>query len=166
MNRHYTREDYLRLVDKLRTAMPDIAITTDIIVGYPEETEQDFQDTLDLVKEVGYDGAFTFIYSKRTGTPAAKIPYNISKEEIKDRFDRLLAQVQCDSKKALEKRLGTVQSVLVESPNDHDPSMVTGRLESNAIVHFPGSADLIGRIVQVKMTENRSFYYIGERVSV
>ena len=87
-------------------------------------------------------------------------------EEIKDRFDRLLAQVQCDSKKALEKRLGTVQSVLVESPNDHDPSMVTGRLESNAIVHFPGSADLIGRIVQVKMTENRSFYYIGERVSV
>ena len=166
MNRHYTREDYLRLVDKLRKAMPDIAITTDIIVGYPEETEQDFQDTLDLVKEVGYDGAFTFIYSKRTGTPAAKIPYNISKEEIKDRFDRLLAQVQCDSKKALEKRLGTVQSVLVESPNDHDPSMVTGRLESNAIVHFPGSADLIGRIVQVKMTENRSFYYIGERVSV
>lgn len=164
MNRHYTREDYLRLVDRLRTAMPDIAITTDIIVGYPEETERDFQDTLDLVKEVGYDGAFTFIYSRRTGTPAAKLPDTISREEIHDRFDRLLVQVQCDSKKALEKRLGTVQKVLVETPNDHDPTMVTGRLESNAVVHFRGSSDLIGRIVPVKLTENRSFYYIGEQV--
>ncbi len=162
MNRSYTKEDYLALVDKLKAAVPDIALTTDIIVGFPGETEEDFLETMDVVERVEYDSAFTFIYSKRTGTPAASMENQVPEDVIKDRFDRLLALVQAKAaikNKALE---GRTLPVLVESVNPQDPSLVSGRLEDNSMVHFPGDKSLIGTIVDVTLKEAKGFYYIGE----
>ncbi|WP_343209054.1 tRNA (N6-isopentenyl adenosine(37)-C2)-methylthiotransferase MiaB [Anaerolentibacter hominis] len=165
MNRHYTKEQYLVLVDKLRKAVPDISLTTDIIVGFPGETEDDFLETMDVVRQVEYDSAYTFIYSKRTGTPAAAMEDQIPPEVVKDRFDRLLALVQEKAAARAALHTGRVMDVLVEGQNDHDPEMVTGRLSNNLLVHFKGSAQLIGQIIPVRLKECRGFYYIGEAVS-
>lgn len=162
MNRHYTKEQYLTLVDKLRKAVPDISLTTDIIVGFPGETEEDFLETLDVVRRVRYDSAFTFVYSKRTGTPAAAMEDQIPPEVVKDRFDRLLALVQSISKEMSARYTGETLSVLVEEVNDHDPKLMTGRLENNLLVHFPGTKELVGKIVPVYLKECRGFYYMGE----
>lgn len=164
MNRHYTKEQYLELVDKIRSEIPDIAITTDIIVGFPGETKEDFLETLDVVRKVRYDSAFTFIYSKRTGTPAAKMEEQVPEEIVKENFDLLLAEVQKIATKKTAQLEGSVVSVLVESVNDHDDSLVTGRLENNAVVHFKGTADQIGKIYNVRLNESKGFYYIGEVV--
>ena len=164
MNRRYTKEHYLGLVEKLRAAVPDISLTTDIIVGFPGETEEDFLETLDVVRRVRYDSAFTFIYSKRTGTPAAAMEDQVPADVVKDRFDRLLAEVQRISAEVCSVHEGTVQEVLVESMNDHDPALVTGRMSNNLLVHFPGGPELIGRILTVKLTEAKGFYYMGEPV--
>ncbi|MDF2542066.1 MAG: miaB, partial [Herbinix sp.] len=137
MNRRYTKESYLELVAKIKNAMPNISLTTDIIVGFPGETEEDFLETLDVVKQVGYDSAFTFIYSKRTGTPAATMEDQVKDEVAKERFDRLLKEVQLGSAKAATKEEHTVQKVLVEEINSQDPSLLTGRLSNNLLVHFP-----------------------------
>lgn len=161
MNRHYTREHYLELVGKLRAAVPDISLTTDIIVGFPGETEADFEETLSLVKEVGYDSAFTFIYSPRTGTPAAKMPDQVPAAVAHERFDRLLAAVKEEAEKACARFEGRTMDVLVEEENK-EPGLVTGRISQNIVVHFRGSADLIGKIVPVRLTECRGFYYFGE----
>ncbi|MDY5845717.1 MAG: tRNA (N6-isopentenyl adenosine(37)-C2)-methylthiotransferase MiaB [Bariatricus sp.] len=163
MNRRYTKEHYLELVRKIREAVPDISLTTDIIVGFPGETEEDFLETMDVVKKVRYDSAFTFIYSKRTGTPAATMENQVPDDVIKDRFDRLLKEVQEISAEVCSVHEGTVQEVLVESMNDHDPSLVTGRMSNNLLVHFPGDQDLIGKIVPVYLKEAKGFYYMGER---
>ena len=162
MNRRYTKEQYLELVEKLRKAVPDISLTTDIIVGFPGETEADFEETLDVVRKVRYDSAFTFIYSKRTGTPAAVMENQVSEEVIKNRFDRLLREVQTIAAEACAVHEGTVQEVLVEDICSHDPKMVTGRLGNNLLVHFYGGQELIGQYVEVKLTECKGFYYIGE----
>lgn len=162
MNRKYTKESYLNLVDKIKTAMPDISLTTDIIVGFPGETEEDFLETMDVVKQVRYDSAFTFIYSKRTGTPAAKMENQISDEVVKDRFDRLLAMVQKISAEETDKRIGMVLPVLAESINTHDDTFITGRLSQNTVVHFKGTTDMIGKIYNVKLKEAKGFYYIGD----
>ena len=164
MNRRYTKEQYLELVKKIKTAIPDISLTTDIIVGFPGETEEDFLDTMDVVRKVRYDSAFTFIYSKRTGTPAAIMEDQVPEDVVKDRFDRLLKEVQDISAEVCSTHTGTTQSVLVESLNDHDPSLVTGRMSNNLLVHFKGDASLIGKIVNVHMNECKGFYYIGEMV--
>ena len=164
MNRHYTREHYLELVEKLRRAIPDIAITTDIIVGYPGETEEDFLDTMDVVEKVGYDSAFTFIYSKRTGTPAAKKEDQIPEDVVKDRFDRLLEVVRRDGQKRAESYTGSVQRVLIEQMNEQDDALVTGRMDNNSVVHLPGDASMIGTFVDVKLVECKGFYYIGQQV--
>lgn len=164
MNRRYTKEHYLELVRKIRTAIPDISLTTDIIVGFPGETEEDFQETMDVVRKVRYDSAFTFIYSKRTGTPAAAMENQVPEDIVKDRFDRLLKEVQGISAEVCSVHEGTVQEVLVESMNDHDANLVTGRMSNNLLVHFPGSEELIGKLVNVHLTEARGFYYIGEIV--
>ena len=164
MNRRYTKEQYLELVRKIKTAIPDISLTTDIIVGFPGETEEDFLETMDVVKQVRYDSAFTFIYSKRTGTPAAIMENQIPDEIVKDRFDRLLKEVQKISGEVCCVHEGTVQSVLVESLNDHDDSLVTGRLSNNLLVHFNGDNSLIGKIVNVHLKECKGFYYLGEMV--
>lgn len=165
MNRRYDKEHYLKLVEKLRAAVPGIAITTDIIVGFPGETEEDFQETLDVVRRVEYDSAFTFIYSKRTGTPAANMADQVPPDVVKERFDRLLALVQQIAAKKAGALTGSIQEVLVEQINDHDGTLVTGRLGNNSVVHLPGGAELIGRMVSVRLTECRGFYYMGEVVS-
>lgn len=162
MNRRYTKEKYLELVERIKRAMPDISLTTDIIVGFPGETEEDFQDTLDVVRKVQYDSAFTFIYSKRTGTPAAVMEEQVPSEIVKDRFDRLLNEVQEISARMCARHQGTVQTALVESMNDHDDTLVTGRLGSNLLVHFPGDASMIGKFCKVRLGECRGFYFIGE----
>jgi len=164
MNRRYTKESYLNLVDKIRAAVPDISLTTDIIVGFPGETEEDFLETMDVVKRVRYDSAFTFIYSKRTGTPAASMPDQVPEDAIKDRFDRLLKEVQKISAEICSVHTGTVQEVLVECINDHNGTLVTGRMSNNLLVHFPGDEKLIGSLVNVKLSECKGFYYLGERM--
>lgn len=161
MNRHYTKEQYLELVKKIRAAVPDIALTTDIIVGFPGETEEDFLETMEVVKEVQYDSAFTFIYSKRTGTPAATKEDQVSPEVVKDRFDRLLHVVQKIGSQKAGALQGTVQKVLIEEINAQDEHLVTGRLSNNSVVHVPGGADLIGKIVNVFLDECKGFYYLG-----
>ena len=164
MYRHYDKEQYLTLVDKLRKEIPDIALTTDIIVGFPGETEEDFYETLDVVQKVEYDSAFTFIYSKRTGTPAASMENQVPEEEVKCHFDRLLREVQEISTKKAMALTGKVMPVLVEEMNEHDDKLVTGRLDNSSVVHFPGTKDMIGNIYQVKLEECKGFYYIGKVV--
>ena len=163
MNRRYTKEQYLDLVERIKTAIPDISLTTDIIVGFPGETEEDFEDTMDIVKKVRYDSAFTFIYSKRTGTPAAVMENQVPDDVVHERFDRLLAEVQKISAEVCSVHEGKTVSVLVESVNDHDDTLVTGRMSNNLLVHFPGEADLIGKIVEVHLDECKGFYYLGTR---
>jgi tRNA-2-methylthio-N6-dimethylallyladenosine synthase len=163
MNRKYTKEQYLDLAARLRSEIPDLAITTDIIVGFPGETEEDFQETLDVVEKVRYDSAFTFIYSKRTGTPAAAMDNQVPEDVVKDRFNRLLARVQDISREMASKVEGQVQKVLVEQVNEQDANLVTGRLSNNLLVHFPGGPELIGQIVEVHLKECKGFYYLGER---
>lgn len=164
MNRRYTKEQYLDLVDRIRAAVPDLSLTTDIIVGFPGETEEDFQDTLDVVRKVRYDSAFTFIYSKRTGTPAAAMEEQVPQEIVKDRFDRLLKEVQEISAEVCAVHTGSVQEVLAEAVNDHDSSLLTGRMSNNLLVHFPGDQSLIGKIVHVRLDQCKGFYYIGTMV--
>ena len=164
MNRRYDKEKYLELVDKIRNAVPDISLTTDIIVGFPGETEEDFQDTLDVVEKCDFDSAFTFIYSKRSGTPAAKMENQVPEDVVKDRFDRLLAEVQEISREVTARHLHTVQEVLVESINEQDASLVTGRMSNNTLVHFPGDASMIGTLQNVSLDECRGFYYMGTLV--
>ncbi|MCR5053347.1 MAG: tRNA (N6-isopentenyl adenosine(37)-C2)-methylthiotransferase MiaB [Lachnospiraceae bacterium] len=162
MNRHYTKEDYLSLVDRIRCRMPDITLTTDIIVGFPGETEEDFEETMDVVKKVGYDSAFTFIYSKRTGTPAAKLPDQIPEDVIKVRFDRLLKEVQEKGALRSERFTGKTLPVLFEEINRQDDKLITGRLMNNSVVHVKGDHSLIGKILPVTLTECHGFYYMGE----
>lgn len=164
MNRRYDKEHYLELVDKIRAAVPDIALTTDIIVGFPGETEEDFEETMDVVRKVRYDSAFTFIYSKRTGTPAAAKEEQVPEDVVKERFDRLLKEVQTIASEKAGAYTGQTLPVLVEEKNEQDASLVTGRLSNNSVVHFPGTEDLIGKIVDVKLVECRGFYYIGEMI--
>jgi tRNA-2-methylthio-N6-dimethylallyladenosine synthase len=161
MNRHYDKERYLELVEKLRAAIPDIAITTDIIVGFPGERREDFLETLDVVKRVGFDSAFTFIYSKRSGTPAATMENQVPEAEVKANFDELLKEVQRGANERAQALTGRVLPVLVEQVNEHDSSLVTGRLSNNSVVHFPGDESLIGKIVDVKLSECKGFYYQG-----
>lgn len=161
MNRNYTKEQYLALVDRIRDKMPDVSLTTDIIVGFPGETEEDFEDTLDVVRKAQYDSAYTFIYSKRTGTPAARMEDQIDEAVVKERFNRLLDTVNEVSHSISARYTGTVQKALVESVNDHDSSLVTGRLTNNMLVHFPGDKELVGSIVNVSLDECKGFYYMG-----
>ena len=161
MNRRYTKEQYLALTEKLRKEIPDLAITTDIIVGFPGETKEDVDETIDVVKKVQYDNAFTFIYSKRTGTPAAAMENQVPEAEVKENFDRLLRVVQETARERVQIYAGQTMDVLVEDVNEHDASYVTGRLSNNTLVHFEGDASLIGKIVPVTLTECKGFYYMG-----
>jgi tRNA-2-methylthio-N6-dimethylallyladenosine synthase len=161
MNRRYTKEHYLELVHKLKTAIPDISLTTDIIVGFPGETEDDFQETIDVVRQAEYDSAYTFIYSKRTGTPAAAMEEQVPEEVVKERFQRLLDVVAECSAKRTGRLEGETVEVLVEGVSEQDASMVTGRLSNNLLVHFPGQEELVGTLVQVHLDQAKGFYYIG-----
>ena len=165
MNRVYTKEDYMKLIDKIRAAIPDIAITTDIIVGFPGETEEDFEETLDIVRYAKFSSAFTFIYSKRTGTPAASFPDQVDEATVKNRFDKLLKEVNKYSEEYAKKLEGSVLPVLVEEKDREvsgEEGYLTGRLDNNLLVHFKGDDSLIGKILDVKLSECKGFYYIGE----
>ena len=165
MNRVYSKDDYLKLIDKIKEAIPDIAITTDIIVGFPGETEEDFEETLDVVRYAKFSSAFTFIYSKRTGTPAASFPDQVDEATIKERFDRLLKEVGKCSEEYAKSLEGKVMSVLVEERDrevDPEKNYLTGRLDNNLLVHFEGDDCLIGKILDVELTECKGFYYIGK----
>ena len=164
MNRKYTKEDYLLLVDKIKTAMPDVSLTTDIIVGFPGETEEDFLETVDVVRKAGFDSAYTFIYSKRSGTVAAKMENQVPEEEVKDRFNRLLEEIKITSEACANRYTGEIMEVLVEEENEQGEGMLTGRLSNNLLVHFTGEKELIGKLVPVKLKECKGFYYIGELI--
>lgn len=161
MNRNYTKEQYLELVAKIRRAIPDISITTDLIVGFPGETLADVEETIDVVKQVQYDNAFTFIYSKRTGTPAAAMENQVPEEVVKEGFDKLLKVVQDTAKERARLLQGQTLEALVEEVNEHDPSLMTGRLSNNMLVHFPADPSLIGKLIMVSLDECHGFYYTG-----
>lgn len=164
MNRKYTKEDYLLLIDKLKAVCPEIAITTDIIVGFPGETEEDFAETLDLVDRVGFDSAFTFLYSIRKGTPAEKYQEQVPEAVKHERFNRLVDQlneIAAQKNKACE---GKVLSVLVEGPSKTNSKTYTGRTESGKIVNFHGTPDMVGQLVAVKITEGKTFSLSGDIV--
>lgn len=162
MNRKYDKEKYLSLVDMIRKKLPDASITTDIIVGFPGETEEDFLETVDVVKRAGYDSAYTFIYSKRSGTPAAKMDDQIPEDVVKDRFNRLLKVVGEESEKAAMKLEGKTMEVLVEEENTQNPELMTGRLSNNMLVHFKGDRSMLGTFKTVYLKECKGFYYLGE----
>ena len=164
MNRKYTKEDYLLLVDKIKTAMPEVSLTTDIIVGFPGETEEDFLETVDVVRKAGFDSAYTFIYSKRSGTVAAKMENQVPEEEVKERFNRLLEEIKITSEACANRYTGKTMEVLVEEENEQGEGMLTGRLSNNLLVHFYGDKELIGKLVSVNLKECKGFYYIGELV--
>ena len=163
MNRRYDKEKYLQLVDKIRKAIPDISLTTDIMVGFPGETEEDFLETLDVVRKANYDTAFTFIYSKRSGTPAAGMENQVPEDVVKDRFSRLLALVQEKGRENSSRFQGTVQEILVEDEN-REKGTLTGRTQHNLLVHFPGDKELIGKYVNVSLDTCKGFYYFGHMV--
>ena len=162
MNRKYSKDQYIELVNKIKASVKNISLTTDIIVGFPGETEEDFLHTLEVVKEVEYDSAYTFIYSKRTGTPAAIMEEQIPEDVVKDRFNRLLEMVQEISHRRARIHEGTLQKVLVEEVNAQDNTLVTGRMTNNLLVHFKGDKELIGKIVTVRLNDCKGFYYFGE----
>lgn len=161
MNRRYTKEQYIALAKHIREEIPEITLTTDLIVGFPGETLEDIEETIDVINEVQYDNAFTFIYSKRTGTPAAAMENQVPEEMVKKGFDKVLKTVQGMARKQIKRHQGQVMEVLVEEVNEQDSSLLTGRLSNNTLVHFKGSSELIGTIVNVKLEEPHGFYYIG-----
>ena len=164
MNRRYTKEQYLALVNKIKTAMPDIAITTDIIVGFPGETLEDVEETIDVVRRVQYDNAFTFIYSKRTGTPAAAMENQVSDAVVREGFDKLLKVVQDTAWERAALLQGQIMEALVEEVNEQDDSLMTGRLSNNMLVHFPADKTMIGKLVPVSLDVCHGFYYTGHIV--
>ncbi len=162
MNRGYTREYYLELVAKIRRSLPDCSITTDLIVGFPGETDEDFAQTVDLVQRVRYDNAFTFIYSPRTGTPAATMADQVS-EEIKQERIQCLMKIQAEASRSINEQLvGRTIELLVEGESKTNPDILTGRTTTNKVVNFRGDKALIGQLVDVKITTAQSWYLIGE----
>ena len=162
MNRKYTREDYLKLIEKLRKTVPDITLSTDIIVGFPGETNEDFEETLSIVKEVEYDSAFTFIYSIRKGTPAEKFEDQIEESEKHRRFDLLVDAVNEISEKKNKAYQDRVEKVLVDGVSKNDKSTLTGRTDGFKLVNFAGKKELIGSLVDVKITDAKTFSLFGE----
>ena len=162
MGRRYSRESYLDLVKRIRERIPECAITTDIIVGFPNETEEQFEDTLSLCEAVRYDAAFTFIYSPRKGTPAAKMVDNVNDKTKHERFDRLLKVVEDGVMFHSSQMVGKTYSVLVDGPSKKDPTMLSGYTESNKLINFKGPAYLKGCIVPVRVIEDHAFSMIGE----
>ena len=163
MNRGYTKEGYLDLILRIKAAMPQIAITTDIMVGFPGESEEDFAHTLDVVRAVRFAGAFTFLYSRRQGTAADKMPCQVPADVMKARFDRLVTEVNTITREVAAEKQGMILKVVPEVVGRN--GILNGRADDNSLVHFAGSADLLGATVDVKITEARTFYLNGEIVN-
>ena len=162
MNRKYTREDYLKLIEKLRIRVPDITLSTDIIVGFPGETDDDFEETLSLVKEVEYDSAFTFIYSIRKGTPAEKFDNQVEESEKHRRFDLLVSTVNEISEKKNKVYQDRIEKILVDGVSKNNKLMLTGRTDGFKLVNFAGKKDMIGSLVDVRITDAKTFSLLGE----
>ena len=163
MNRKYTKEHYLNLVEKIRKEIPDIALTTDIIVGFPGETAEDVDDTIDVIKKAKFNGAFTFIYSKRTGTPAATMDNQVEEKDAKSNFNRVLDALNPIIYDLNCAKVGNTYKVMADDVSANDPSYITGRLEDNSLVHFKGDKSMIGQIFDVKIIDCKTFYLIGEK---
>lgn len=164
MNRHYTREQYLELVERIKKRIPNVSLSTDIIIGFPGETEEDFNETLDLVKKVQYDSAFTFLYSRRKGTPANEYEDQISEKVKHDRFDRLVTTLNEISEKKNKAYQDKVVEVLVEGFSKNDETKLMGRTRTSKLVNFTGNKNNIGKLVNVKITEAKSFSLLGEEI--
>lgn len=164
MNRSYSKEDYLALAERIRKRIPDIALSTDIMVGFPGETDEDFLETVDVIERVGFEAAYTFIYSKREGTPAAKMDGQIPPEIVKERFSRLLAVINKSSSDKAGALAGSVADVLVEGKNEKEEGLLTGRLSNNMLVYFKGDESLVGKIIDVRLDEAKGFYFLGTAV--
>jgi tRNA-2-methylthio-N6-dimethylallyladenosine synthase len=164
MSRKYTRETYLELAHKIKKAIPNVAFTTDIIVGFPGETDEQFEETLSLVREVGYDSAYTFIYSPREGTPAAVMEDNVPMEVKSERLQRLNAAINEYSRKSNDRLLGSTVEVLVEGVSKNNDSMLSGRTRTNKLVHFEGSTELVGSFVNVRITDTKTWYIKGDMI--
>ena len=162
MNRKYTKEQYLELVDKIKTRIPDVVLSTDIIVGFPGETEEDFEDTLDVVRKVNYEQVFMFIYSRREGTVADKMENQIPEEIKHKRFDRLKELFDSRVSENNQKYIGTTQKILVDGYSKNDKETLTGRTDTNKVVNFKGNKDLIGKMINIKITEEHKWYLSGE----
>ena len=162
MNRRYTKEQYLALVERIQKRIPDVSVTTDIIVGFPGETEEDFADTVDVVTKAQFMSAYTFLYSKRNGTPAAEMDNQVNEEVASERFQRLLAVVGEVSHQQVKRLEGQTQTVLCEEYNE-ETGLMTGRLENNLLVHFPCGKDLLGSLVPVVLSECKGFYFLGTK---
>ncbi len=164
MNRHYSKDSYIELLGRIKTKMPDISLSTDIIVGFPGESDADFEDTLDVYRQAGYSSAFTFIYSKRTGTPAAMMEDQVDAEAVKERFNRLLEVVDEYSARFHNGHIGSVFKVLLEEQNQQNPELLSGRTERNSIVHVEADTSFVGRTVDVRITGAKTYYLVGEIV--
>ena len=161
MSRKYSREHYLQLADKIKRAIPNVVLTTDIIVGFPGETDEQFEDTLSLVREVGYDFAYTFIYSPREGTPAAVMEDNVPMEVKKERLKRLNETINEYSHRSNEQQRGKIVEVLVEGESKRNSNVLAGRTRSNKLVHFEGPKELIGTFVNVEITDPMTFISVA-----
>ena len=162
MNRKYTKEQYLNLVEKIKAKIPNIQFSTDIIVGFPGETEEDFEDTLDVVKKVGYEQIFMFIYSRRVGTVADKMENQIDEKVKHERFNRLKSLAEKIIEEGNKKYVGTVQKVLVEGKSKTNDKIYTGRTETNKVVNFEGNDDLVGKVIPLKIASEHMWYLKGE----
>ena len=162
MNRVHTKEQFIDLANKIKDAIPGVSFSTDIIVGFPGETEEDFEDTLDVVKKVRFDQVFMFIYSRRVGTVADKMEDQIPEEIKHKRFDRLKELVESQVPENNAKYIGTVQRLLVEGTSKNNDNMLTGRTDSNKVVIFEGNKSLIGNVADVKITEDHMWYLSGK----
>jgi len=164
MNRRYTREQYLEIIRKVRENIPDIVLTTDIIVGFPGETNEDFEETMSILSEVEYDSIFSFIYSKRKGTPAAEMPDVLTDEEKHRNFDRMLELQNEISKKKNDMYFGKTEEILVEGPSKTNPEFMSGRTSGGKIVNFRGDLSQIGKLLKVKITETKTWSLGGELI--
>ena len=163
MNRKYTKEQYLGLVEKMKAKIPNLTLSTDIIVGFAGETEEDFEDTLDVVRKVCFEQVYMFIYSRRVGTPGDKMENQIPEEIKHKRFDRLKQLVESQIAENNQKYVGTIQKVLVEGTSKNNPKLLTGRTDSNKVVIFEGEQELINRIIDLKIVSEHMWYLKGER---
>lgn len=164
MNRKYTKEQFLALVDKMKATIPNLTLSTDIIVGFPGETEEDFEETLDVVKKVNFEQVYMFIYSKRVGTPGDKMPNQVPDEIKHKRFDRLKALVESQIDSNNKKYVGTIQKVLVEGKSKNNDQMLTGRTDCNKVVNFEGDESLIGQVIELPIISEHMWYLKGNLI--
>ena len=161
MNRRYSKEQFLNLVDKMKAKIPNLTLSTDIIVGFPGETDEEFEDTIDVVRKVKFEQVYMFIYSRRVGTPGDKMPNQIPEEIKHKRFDKLKELVESQIEENNKKYIGTTQKVLVEGTSKNNKDMLTGRTDSNKVVIFEGNEDLINKIIDLKIVSEHMWYLKG-----